>query len=274
MEITLEAFLGQGGLELAQIGADHGLQIGVQHGRRAAFEFADFRQDLARRRDMLIGPDRPHGLGCAALILRIGEGVDEDDRDGHRPFFDELAGGRSRLFGIDGGSQRAVRQNPLRDLEPHRALDHRGEFAPQPPGMRAVAAPHLEHVAKTRGGDQADPRALALEERIGADGGPVDDCPQRRNRRESGETGEKPRGLVAAIGRDFGGAELSLRLIIKEQIGESAPDIDADDARPARRACAGRAHAALPGLGTALSRISRALSDPTYPSRMSRSIRA
>ena len=82
VEITPEAARRQGSLELAEIRADDRLQIGVERRRRAALEFADLRQDLARGRDMLIGPDRPHGLGRAPLILRIGEGVDENDGDG------------------------------------------------------------------------------------------------------------------------------------------------------------------------------------------------
>ena len=54
--------------------------------------------------------------------------------------------------------------------------------------MRPVASTHLEHVAESLGGDQADACALAFEERIGADCGAVDDRPDVRKRPESGET--------------------------------------------------------------------------------------
>ena len=99
--------------------------------------------------------------------------------------------------------------------------------------MGAVASTHLEHVAKSLRGDQADACALALEERIGADRRAVHDRPEAIERPESRETRDEARGLVAAMGRDLGGAEAPLRLVIEEEIGEGAPDVDADDARRA-----------------------------------------
>ena len=54
---------------------DHRLKIGVQRGRRGAFEFADLGQDFHRRGDMFAGPDRAHGLNRDAFVLAIGIAV-------------------------------------------------------------------------------------------------------------------------------------------------------------------------------------------------------
>jgi len=52
-------------------------------------------------------------------------------------------------------------------------------------GMKPPVAPaHFQHVAKAGRRDQADAPALALQQRIGADGGTVDDAAEPRDRAE------------------------------------------------------------------------------------------
>ncbi len=46
---------------------------------------------------------------------------------------------------------------------------------------------------------------------------------------ESGEAVEEARRLVATPRRNLGGAELALRRIQQEQVGEGAADVDPDD---------------------------------------------
>ena len=98
----------------------------------------------------------------------------------------------------------------------------------QAPGARPVAAAHLQHVAEPRRGDEADPRALALEQRVGADRGAVNDGAEIGDAAERLEPGEKARRLVAALRRHLGGPESPGRAVEQEEVGEGAADIDAD----------------------------------------------
>ncbi|MDQ1078997.1 hypothetical protein QE401_001523 [Pseudoroseomonas cervicalis] len=109
------------------------------------------------------------------------------------------------------------------------------KIAPEAPGVEAVAAAHLQHVTEAARGDQPDLRALALQQRIGADGGAMHHGGELRHGAEALQPFQETHRLIAAVGWHLGGAEASRRLVIAEEIGEGAADIDANN---------GRAHAA------------------------------
>src|SRR5262245_63845532 len=95
---------------------------------------------------------------------------------------------------------RPVSQRSLRDLEPKLTRRHGYEIAPKPPRVRSIAAAHLQNVSKALRGDDPDPRALALQERIGAHCRAVHDRSQIGRRAEFAETFQEALTLVATIG--------------------------------------------------------------------------
>ncbi len=175
---------------------------------------------------------RPDGAGRSRrrpLVGGVGIGVDEDDGEGGGAGLDQALGGSRHLGRIDGLSHRAIGQRALGHLDAQVAVGDGGEVAPQAPGVGAVAAAHFQHVAEAGRGDDADARALALQQRIGADRGAMDDGAERGERPEGLQALEEADGLVAAVRGDLGGAERARRLVEKEQVGEGATDIDANE---------------------------------------------
>ena len=102
------------------------------------------------------------------LIHGVGVGVDEDDRERLRAFGEQRPRRFPHLPGIDVHAHGPVRQDPLVDLDAHVAIGDRRKIAPETPGARPIAAAHLQDVAKAAGRDHADPRALTLQQRVGA----------------------------------------------------------------------------------------------------------
>ncbi len=74
-------------------------------------------------------------------------------------------------------------RRPASARSPRRACRgrHRREIAPQAPGAAAVAPAHFQHVAEATRGDDADLRPAPFQQRVGANGGAVDDGIDRRS---------------------------------------------------------------------------------------------
>mgnify|MGYP003694409675 CR=1 FL=1 len=102
---------------------------------------------------------------------------------------------------------RPVGQRSLRDLEPELPRRHGDEIAPEPPRVRPIAAAHLQNIAKALRRDDADPRALAFQERIGPHRRAMHDRAEIGRSTELPETFQEAFALVATIGRHLGGAE-------------------------------------------------------------------
>ena len=228
MELAREAVTCQRLVELGEVGADDGLQIGVQRRGGAAFEFADFRQDLAGAGNVAIRPDRHRRRQSRLFIGRIGVGIDEDNRQGLRPRIAQAGCHCADLFRVDRRANAAIGQGAFGHFHPHVALDHGDEIAGQPPGVAAITPAHFQRVAKAGRGDQADAGAFAFEQRIGAHRGAVHDGAEIGHRPELPQAFQKPHRLIAAIGRHLAGLELAGIGVEIEQIGERAADIDAN----------------------------------------------
>lgn len=101
---------------------------------------------------------------------------------------------------------------------------------PRSPQVRGRSRWRISSASRNRGvRDEADPRALAFEQRIGAD---------RRSLHDGGEVGDaaerlEPRqealGLVAALRRRLRREETPDVAVKQHEVGESAADVDADD---------------------------------------------
>jgi hypothetical protein len=100
----------------------------------------------------------------------------------------------------------------------------------QAPGLGAVAAAHLQHVAETARGDDAGARHLAFEQRVGADRGAVHDGGDGRGRiGHARHAVHEAARFLAARGGHLDDARRAVGLVEHEEVGEGAADIDADD---------------------------------------------
>ena len=121
-------------LQSLEIACHHRLQIGVEGGGGGALELADLRQDLARRIDIGVGPDRAQGLERAALVLGIGVGVDEDDADRLAPSVSSCFAAASTRLGIDQQCGWSRRQGCARPLPGAGRAAPPARTAPRAPG--------------------------------------------------------------------------------------------------------------------------------------------
>jgi len=178
--------------------------------------------------NVIVGPDRLRRLIGQAFIAVVRVGVDEDDRQRRRAARQQGAALRLDGGDIDRHPDGAVREGAFGNLKAHVALGDGDEITPQTPGVGPVAAAHFERVAESRRGDDADLRALAFQQRVGADSGAVNDRTETSNRSEPVQALDESCRFVAAIGRHFRGRELPRGLVEKRKIGEGTADIDAN----------------------------------------------
>jgi hypothetical protein len=162
-DVAIEAPAGQLLAQTREIAIEHGLHRGIDRRRHAALELAILRQDGVARRDIVVGPQTAHDLGGAALVRRIDVAVQEVDDDGFAALCQQLF----RCPGDRGLVKRhqhlAVGIHALGHLKAILALDQGMEGTAQAIRLRPRAAAELQHVAEALGGDQSDPRGLALE---------------------------------------------------------------------------------------------------------------
>jgi hypothetical protein len=112
-----------------------------------------------------------------ALVCGVGVGIDENDGERLGAARQQVPRRRRhRVARSTAVQDRAVGQRPFRQpRSAFRALGHGREITPETPGVRSVAAAHLQRVAKAARGDEAELRALALKQRVGADRGAMHD---------------------------------------------------------------------------------------------------
>ena len=218
-----------------QIGRDDRHHIGVDDRGRGALVLLDLGQHLAgdaeRQVRRLAGDD----VAQHQLVRRIGEGVQQADRRSPRPSRPAAHRPRARRR-----PDRAARStlpacvDPLVDHPAQIALDQRRAACPR----RVVEPGHaqradLQHVAKALGGDQADARALVLEDRVGGDRGAVADLLDGAAveaglaRRPRSSPSTMACGVVADARRDLLGVDGAVGAE-QHDVGEGAADVDAD----------------------------------------------
>ena len=168
-----------------------------------------------------------------ALVRRVGEGVDEADGDGVDAFGEQAVHRGARVVCVERLLHPARRVDPLVDHGAEVALDQRRRLLPREvvePGHPQVA--DLEYVAEAPRADQPGAGPLALQQRVARDRGAVHDLG------DGGAVGavlgdeggdalhDRPRVVVDAGGN----LARRHRAVFGEEndIGEGAPDIDAD----------------------------------------------
>ena len=122
-----------------------------------------------------------------------------------------------------------IRHGALADFEAQVAVDNRHEVAPEPPGLPAIATTHLEYVTEPACRDEADARAFAFEQRIGAHRRAVHDRAELRERPEGLQAFEEPDRFVAAVRRDFRSTKPGCILVVIKQVREGPAYVHADD---------------------------------------------
>jgi hypothetical protein len=160
--------------------------------------------------------------------------VQQPDRDRIRLRRAHAADDARDLAGRERREDAAPRREPLAGTDPSLA-GHQGRPARglQRIDIGPLLAADLEHVLEARGGDQRDPRALPLEQRIGRHRGAMTHARAAAGpgARESLEHGLR---RVAGRGRDL--ERHALAASPGDDVGERAAGVDAD------RACSAICH--------------------------------
>jgi len=236
-QIAAEPDIAEARLQAAHIAPDLGADIGVHHRGRDALEFAIFAQDFVRERQIGVGQQGADDLAGDTLVLGIGIGVQEADRDrfhariGQRAARILDAGALERRMNLAGG------EHAFLGLQGETAGHQRTMLVEQKIiGLGPIAAADDVNVAGAARHDQASGSALALDQRVDGDGRAVNELVD----------GLKP-ALVQAIddalnqvgrrGQALGLHECARRLLEADEIRERSADIDRNDehADPPRR---------------------------------------
>ena len=160
--------------QVAEVQLHHRRDVGVGHGRRSALVFHDVRQDVARERD--VGSRKPVGELLADPPFVRGGVVRVEERHGdrlHRPVGED-ADHVAHLALVERLSDRPVRRDALVDLERELAGNEGLGLLLEPVvEVGAILTTELEHVAEAARREERRLRPAALEERVRADGGSV-----------------------------------------------------------------------------------------------------
>ena len=184
-------------LQRLDVARDARHEVGVGDGGREALVLADLGAQLRRYAHAEAGaPQRPRQR---ALVGGIGVGVKQPDRDGvgaralHGAHGARKRGARERDDALPPGAESLAHADPA--FGGHQRLDAaRSERVDVGPLLPA----DLEQILETGGGEERHARALALEQRVGGDGGAVPHA-GLGPRAESGEALEH--GAFGRIGR-------------------------------------------------------------------------
>jgi hypothetical protein len=171
----------------------------------------------------------------APLVRGIRVAVEEAHRDRIHPGRAQPPGGGAHRLLVEGLELGAVHRDAAADLEDQLGRDRPRRLHPREHvgAPRDVVAADLEHVAEAGGGEQADGRALALEDRVGGRRRPVQDVAQRRGL-DAGEpegpvdAGHESGRRIVRGGRRLGDPEAAARLVHERDVGEGAAHVEGD----------------------------------------------
>jgi hypothetical protein len=173
--------LGEHRLQAADVARHDRLQIGVQNRGREALVFAKLGLDFRGQREMHIGQGVAQRARDRPLVRRVEIAEQKTDRTRFGAGSAHLVDHLRELRPIDRGADGAVGEDPLGQLEAMRARHQRRRIVGiEVVHVRPDLAADLQQVAKSSGGDQSDPAAGALDQRIGADRGAMGEAMDRR----------------------------------------------------------------------------------------------
>ena len=165
-----EALAAQPVAETLEIGLRDRHRIGVHRRGRGALIFADLRRDLRGGADEDAVELARQGGRDQRFVVRIGEAVQEADRDGMRAAGADLGREPGDVLRARRQRQRAVGEDALLQAEGQLARDQRlGELDLRIVHVVAVLIADREHVTEALGDDERRRQALALDQRVGHD---------------------------------------------------------------------------------------------------------
>ena len=217
-----------------QVAVGQRLDEGVGHGGRCPLEFADLGGHLVRGGHVEVGTSRRHEAGRLHLVPRICIGVQE--HDGHRRHScpRQVLRPRGHRHRVEWLAHAPIGAHPLRNFQPQ-VPGHQRRRALDVDVVQLVLAlpPDLQGVGEAGGGEQARHRSLALDEGIGEEGGGMHHA--RDVRRVHSALSEQPRypgghGARRVVGRgeDLAVDLVSPLVIVDDEVGEGAADVDAE----------------------------------------------
>ena len=208
----------------------------IDQRRHRALVLAIFRQHVAGERKHRLGIFLGHDLGDAALVRRIGVGVDQTNADRAHALAAEERGGGARARLVERAQFLALVIEPAADLA-HEPQRHDAVRLHPEVGV-AIALGHrltgdLQDMPEALGDDQPERVDLALQERVGGDRGAMGearDCLRSRlgviqdlfdpAHQSDSRIGRRARHLGDPHGAGAG--------IDRNDIGERAAGVDAD----------------------------------------------
>ena len=201
--------------------------------------------------------------GGLRLVGRVGVGVEEEDGHGFDAGLQQAVGRRAHLGGVERPQHAAIGADALRHLEPEIAGDERRRHLDGEVVERVFAlAPDLERVAEARGGDGAGAGALAFDQGVGEQRGGVHDAGDGRRGQvggfeQGGDPGDHALAGVGVGGQDLQRLALAGGVVVNDEVGEGAADVDAERCRHLRRQQRGGRGGRFPGRGRCRARRSR-----------------
>ena len=221
---------------------DERLHVGVDHRGAGALVLLDLGQHLGGGGHRELGGELAQEARRLLLVLGVDVRVQEGDRDRAHPLRPHERDGRLDLRPRNRAKDGAVAVGTLVDGDPKVPRDQRSRrIGPQIVGRDPDMAAKLQNVTEATGCEQRGARALALDDRVGDQGGGVRDAagagdvlgvdgaewPQAF---ENADRGVR-RSRQALLDVDGAGA-----LVVQDEIGERAPDVAAQPIRRPRLA--------------------------------------
>ena len=259
-DVQLDA-LGRGaelGLQVVHVLLHARTHVGIGDGGDGALVLLHLGHDLGRQRHRNARQDLLRDLLDAALVLVVGERVDQ--RDGER--FDVLRAEGAQFVAQLRFVQRrdhvALGADALVRLDRQRERRHRQRLVVDDPAAEAArheAACDLQHLPIALGGDEAHARAGAREHRVGRDGGAVHDVVDflggdRGEAADALDAAQHALRLVVRRGGHLGLPRLPRLFVHQQQVGEGPAHVDAESVSHAVTCCVrSRQAAAVAGLG-------------------------
>ena len=177
-ERTREARAPEVLVDLAEVTADLGPDVGVGHHGRAALELPVLLGELVRGGDEHGGPPGLEDRAGPRLVDGVAVAVQEQDRRRLDAELVERLAQRLHLALVEGHEHLPVGEHALADLEAQGALDQGLVLAEEEVvGVGAVDPPDLVDIAKALGGDERGAGPGPLENRVHRDGRAVQEYP-------------------------------------------------------------------------------------------------
>ena len=166
-QLALEAAFAQRLREAVQIGRDDRNGAGVDRHRGRALELPQLARDVGGDRDVRGGVFLQDDLPGAALMGRVGVGMEEAERDGANAEGRDAPRHRAGGVLVERVQHIARVAHALDDLEAQVPRDDRLRLDPlEVIHARVVGAHDLQHVPKSSGRDQRGLRQLSLKQRV------------------------------------------------------------------------------------------------------------